>query len=333
MFISHSSADREWAQEIRRWLIAEGHEVFLDLHPVDGLVVGEEWEPRLHERLRWADAVVCVITPAFLQSVWCAAELSIAKERSSRLLPVRVAKGVTHPLLKAVQHADAAADAPMAREKLTLLLRTVDVGGGRGWPDDRSPYPGLLRFDTDQHRVFFGRTVEATEIAERLRQPNHRSERSILFVIGPSGYGKSSLVRAGVIPLVADDPLWLPLEPLEPGRDPVGALHRTLLATARRVGLSWQLDTLRDRLVRFGLGDVANELLLAVDPSPHRKLLLVLDQFEELLAPEAATRRADFAALLTPAIGGPVQVLATVRPEFLAQITGAPEFSDLRCHT
>jgi hypothetical protein len=62
--------------------------VFLDQDVRDGLVVGKEWAQQLHERLRWADAVVCVVTPAYVASTWCAAEVGIAVSRGSRLLPV-----------------------------------------------------------------------------------------------------------------------------------------------------------------------------------------------------------------------------------------------------
>jgi hypothetical protein len=67
VFISHASEDREPTDEVHRWLVAEGHEVFLDRDLRSGMVVGEEWE----QRLRWADAVVCVVTSAFLASKWC----------------------------------------------------------------------------------------------------------------------------------------------------------------------------------------------------------------------------------------------------------------------
>ena len=77
VFISHASEDRECAGQLREWLVAEGHEVFLDQDLVDGIRVGEEWEQRLHERLRWADAVVCVVTSAYLASTWCTAEVGI----------------------------------------------------------------------------------------------------------------------------------------------------------------------------------------------------------------------------------------------------------------
>ena len=64
VFVSHASEDRKCAGQLHRWLVAEGHEVFWDQDPGDGIAVGDEWERRLHERLRWADAVVCVVTSA-----------------------------------------------------------------------------------------------------------------------------------------------------------------------------------------------------------------------------------------------------------------------------
>src|SRR4051794_25135775 len=154
VFVSHAGEDAALAGEVHRWLVEDGHEVFLDQDLRDGLVVGEAWEQRLHERLRWADAVVCVLTSAYLASVWCTAELVTAQNRGSRLLPVRAEPGVSHPLLTAVQRADGATDMCVARAKLADALRRLDMEGGSGWPDDRSPFPGLRPFGSDLHRVF-----------------------------------------------------------------------------------------------------------------------------------------------------------------------------------
>src|SRR5918911_2757101 len=96
VFISYASEDRECAGQLHQWLDAEGHEVFLDRDLRDGIAVGEEWDKRLHERLRWADAVVCVVTSAAVASPWCIAEVSIALSRGSRLLPVLAEPGVDH---------------------------------------------------------------------------------------------------------------------------------------------------------------------------------------------------------------------------------------------
>ena len=55
VFISHVSGGHGLADQVHRWLVVDGHEAFLDRDLRDGLVVGEEWEQRLHERLRWAE--------------------------------------------------------------------------------------------------------------------------------------------------------------------------------------------------------------------------------------------------------------------------------------
>ena len=102
VFVSHASKNAALAAEVHRWLVADGHEAFLDQHLSDGIPAGEEWQQRLHERLRWADAVGCVLASVYLASVWCTAELTIAQTRGSRLLPVRAELGVRHPLLNSV---------------------------------------------------------------------------------------------------------------------------------------------------------------------------------------------------------------------------------------
>lgn len=184
VFISHASEDLALASELHRWLVDDGHEVFLDQHPRDGITVGEEWEQRLGERLRWANAVVCVVTPAYLASNWCTAEVSIARSRGNRLLPVRAELGVHHPLLKSIQHTELTRDRALARAALAEALRRIDDLGESGWSDDRSPFPGLRPFDLDRHRVFFGRAGEIEQLAELLRSTAERAEGTALLVVG-----------------------------------------------------------------------------------------------------------------------------------------------------
>src|SRR5689334_9858682 len=123
VFISHSSEDLELACEIRRLLLAEGHEVFLDAESRDGIAVGVDWQERLHERLRWADAMICLVTSAYTRSIWCAAEIGAAQARGSRLLPVHAEPGVKHTLLGSLQHIDIAHEPEIARSKLIEALR------------------------------------------------------------------------------------------------------------------------------------------------------------------------------------------------------------------
>src|SRR5947209_2412282 len=127
VFISHSRKDAALAAEVHGWLVADGQEVYLDQDLSDGTLAGEAWEKRLRERLRWADAVVCVLTSAYLASVWCTAELTIAQSRGSRLLPVHAEPGVRHPLLNSVQYVDMTTNTAAARARVAEALLRIDA--------------------------------------------------------------------------------------------------------------------------------------------------------------------------------------------------------------
>ena len=330
VFVSYASEDRECAGRLHQWLVAEGHEVFLDQDLRDGIVVGEEWERRLHERLRWADAVVCVVTSFFLASMWCTYEVACARSRGSQLLPVRAEPGVVHPLLTSAQYADLTGDPGVARAALMVALRRVDAGGGFGWPDGRSPFLGLRALDVEDHRVFFGRDGEVQRLVALVRSPAERAEGAVLLVVGPSGCGKSSLVRAGLLHVMAEEPGWWTLPAILPGADPVAALVRELAAVAQRLGLGWTVAGVRHQLDDGGLTGLVDELLLG---GRARRLLVVVDQFEELLTQTPPAQRARFAQLLRPALDGPVQVVATLRPEFLDQLLVDAELAVLPTRT
>ncbi|MGQ0774632.1 MAG: nSTAND1 domain-containing NTPase [Pseudonocardiales bacterium] len=321
VFLSYARDDRALTHDVHRWLDQAGHEVFFDQDPQDGIAVGEVWRQRLHERLRWADAVVCVVTSASVASSWCTAEIAMAQARGSRLLPLRAEPDADHPLLTDVHHIDLAQDSAAAHAALIAALHRVDAAGGGGWPDDRSPFPGLRPFESDQHRVFFGRADEIKALTDLVRSS---AEGTALLVMGPSGCGKSSLVRAGLLPVMADERGWRTLPTILPGADPVTALARELVAAARRIGLGWTVEQVEGRLDGGGLTPLADELLLADLDGPQRRLLVVVDQFEELLTQTPPAQRARFAELLRPGLTGPVRVVGTLRPEFLDQLLADP---------
>ena len=142
VFISHASEDDDAAQLVHGWLVEDGHQVFLDHDLLDGIELGEEWEQRLHERLRWADAVVCLVTSAYVTSAWCTAELGVARSRGSRLLPISVEPALTHPLLPSLQYADLR-DTTTTR---ALLAKALLGMGGRGPGRTACPRsPGWIR--------------------------------------------------------------------------------------------------------------------------------------------------------------------------------------------
>ncbi|HEX2690818.1 MAG TPA: TIR domain-containing protein, partial [Kofleriaceae bacterium] len=138
------------------------------------------------------------------------------------------------------------------------------------------PYPGMRPYTAEHAASFHGRDAQIDEIIERLRA----GEREI-YVIGPSGSGKSSLVAAGVLPRLARGVSGLGkpvLRSLQPGDRPVERLAQVLEGNAARTGASV-------------------DALLARHP-PSTSLLLVIDQLEELFLRTSPDERAPFLAAL-----------------------------------
>jgi len=89
IFISHSSKDRKASDDVKSALARLGFErVFLDFDKETGLGIGENWEKRLYEELTRCHCVLLVLTPAWLASKWCFAELTQARALGKVILPV-----------------------------------------------------------------------------------------------------------------------------------------------------------------------------------------------------------------------------------------------------
>jgi hypothetical protein len=124
LFMSHAGADTKTAIRVKEWLAADGHQVFIDR---EGLLVGEPWRERLYGEIRRADAMVCLVTPAFNTSQWCAAEVGIAQSLGKTILPVRAARDVDHGLISGdIHYADLTGGSDRARAELLRAARHLD---------------------------------------------------------------------------------------------------------------------------------------------------------------------------------------------------------------
>ena len=145
------------------------------------------------------------------------------------------------------------------------------------------PYPGLRPFRQEETDIFFGREEHTDQLLERLA--NHR----FLAVTGLSGCGKSSLVRAGLIPalnrgFVAEAGHRWRVAELRPGRTPFACLARGLLKDAalasERETIAGGAEFVEKTLRRGPMGLV--EVLRQTPPPACTNLLVVVDQFEEI---------------------------------------------------
>jgi serine/threonine protein kinase/WD40 repeat protein len=172
--------------------------------------------------------------------------------------------------------------------------------------EERSPYPGLSSFTEKDAGVFFGREGEVKALWEKLRS------RKLLAVIGPSGAGKTSFVRAGVLPARPEG--WAAVV-CAPGRVPMRALARALAPelAGDTEGLTQLLD--------FEELEVAVSLVTKWRRT-RDEALVVVDQFEELFTqspPEAQALFAELVGRLTKEAD--THVLLSLRDDFL-----------MRCH-
>ncbi|MBP2327712.1 WD40 repeat protein/serine/threonine protein kinase [Kibdelosporangium banguiense] len=163
------------------------------------------------------------------------------------------------------------------------------------------PYPGLIGFEQSDADLFHGRDHVVTELLVRLAEQLDGGEPVVL--VGASGAGKSSVLHAGLLPKLADDPAW-PQVVITPGSDPIGFLAA---AIAPHTGMAAAdiAQSIRQRPTKFG------EICARAGRS-----IIVVDQFEELFThgvPEA-DRRA-FATALAHA--RPALALLAVRADLV----------------
>lgn len=335
LFISHSSTDNEAANEMADWLQRHGHHsLFLDFDPEHGIPSGRDWEKELYAQLRACQALIVLCSEAAMASCWCLAELSHARALGKQIFPVRIAPCTPRPQLAELQMIDLVGEPQLGYERLRKALAGVFP-----WDRRRPPYPGLMAFEEADAAIFFGRDTETQQALDRVRQLRHFGGPRLLVFLGASGCGKSSLVRAGVMPRLRAAPdAWTLIGPVRPRDRPLDVL----MAQLER-GLAAEGGDVEEVLALASRAETAPELLTkaqqALRQRPGRAnatLVLVIDQLEELLTPSAQAER--FMQILRPALrsdtqeqepGAQVLVIATLRSDFLGALQAHSDWRDL----
>lgn len=169
-----------------------------------------------------------------------------------------------------------------------------------------NPFPGLRPFASSESDWFFGRDVEMEEIHTKLLS------NRFVTLIGPPGCGKTSLINCGVVPLVKHHHLdegseWRVIF-FKPGNDPIGNLARAITEEATAAGkhlADWKM--IQSELFDNPDGIVA--VLRKYISNPGEKILLVIDQFEELFRLASKGKKEIVAASVAKFVGLMVEVV------------------------
>jgi len=349
IFLSYSRTDRDAAIAIRNGLTRAGLEVF---HDLDALHAGDDWMARLQEALATCSAFIVLVGADGVRR-WVGAEVQVAINRriaailEAERLPIYpvMLRGTPPsslpPFLALFQAAAWSPEEPLPGELVEAIRRHA---GSRPVPRpfDGCPFLGLSAFQAKDAHLFFGRGQETLDALGCIgNQQDLHPDRSRggstahhrwLQIEGNSGSGKSSLVSAGLLPMIDRGGLWARtgydewrvLGPMRPGADPLEKLaevvERGLVAdTSARHSLA--------RLEGMTQNERALALALRDGRGPDMAFLLVVDQFEELFTVADEDRRALFDAQLAHAIEDPacpLYLVTTVRSDFLDRFEQIP---------
>ncbi len=324
IFISHSSRDQKIADEVTAAIKRLGfEEVFLDFDKDTGIGAGADWEKTLYENLSRCHAVILLLTPNWLTSTWCRIELSHARALGKVILPIisePLGQGFVLPEIQAIDLVDWNADG-LARIEKRLQAITNELARGFKLDPNRPPYPGIHAFEAEDAAIYFGRDDETRAVIEKLDARRTQGGVRFLLVIGASGAGKSSLLKAGILPqLERRRSHWLLLPVMRPEKAPLEAFTKAL---AQHLGQEndWRAlyDDLRDPNAASRIAQIMQDL--RVGERRAATILLPIDQFEELFTVAEPDERASLltllATILDPALGLSLMVVATGRADVL----------------
>ena len=346
IFLSYCHHDSAAAQDLHAQLLKAGMAVFKDDR---NLRSGDRWLQALQQALADRSAFIVLVGRDGAQR-WVGAEVEVALNRH---LSARdgASKLPIHPVFLG----DAAPDAlppflalfqaerwlPGQALPAAMLdaLRQGQQRLGQAALFNGCPYLGLGSFQPGDAHLFFGRRAETLQALAGLGDQQQTAPDQLqggsngsgyhrwLQIEGNSGSGKSSLVLAGLLPMVERGALWprtglaqwQVLGPMMPGQAPVLRLAEALEKGLKPDG---QRDTLA-RAQRLASNPPALALDIRDAARPDTGWLLVIDQFEELFTLAAEPQRREFDALLAGALADadcPLFVVSTVRDVLRQQL-------------
>jgi energy-coupling factor transporter ATP-binding protein EcfA2 len=341
LFLSYSSADAGIIVDIAHRLRDEGLETFLDRW---SLPAGVRWRPELEKALGSCKAVAIFIGPGEMGS-WQQREVDVALDLQSRnpnlpVIPVLL-PGSEPPLGFLAQLTWVDLRTPSLDPGIVILAKAAC--GKTPDPDLQKhldafraaicPYRGLLHFREEDSPFFFGRETAIDELSKAI------ARTPLVAVVGASGSGKSSVVRAGLVPCLRrdKDTVW-EVAALVPNDEPLKSLAAAIVPLlAPNLNVVDRLDQTNKLAVGFAsdepdkrihLRDVVKQLLRS--QTGTQRLLLIGDQWEELytLTKDDAQRRRFVDELLDATNQVPLSVVLTLRGDFVGKALAYRPLSD-----
>ena len=333
LFLSYSRADTKEVIAIRSILQARGISTFFDR---EQLLAGLSWPQALEQGLRKAKGVAVFIGPSGL-GLWQKREMAFALDRQVAeeknegnfpVVPVLLpGADVTPGFLFLNTWIDLRSD-PTDPEGLDALCKVMREGVDVGYTAETGslcPYQGLRPFKEESAAFFCGREVFAQRIKETLLQ------RGLVVVIGPSGSGKSSVVQAGLLPLLRRErppALTWDVATFIPGDHPFQQLAMALMPLLEPDLATTNVFAEANQLAEL-LREGKTTLLTVVDRILTRskgtnRLLIIADQFEELFTLCEQAERQDFLDRLFQTDGeSRLGVVITMRGSFYGYLIGS----------
>ena len=343
LFLSYNSQDRVAVQQVRTLLGARGVSVFYDR---ESLGLGLNWFEPLERALRQVHGVLVFLGPNGLGR-WQRREMALALDRQTTeatfpVIPVLLPESQLEDyggFLLQCTYADLRSklDDRDTLDAIERAVRGTAAAGELAPPPVTSaicPYRGLNAFREEDAALFFGRDRVLDEPEQGLLHKVLTCP--LVAVVGASGSGKSSVVRAGLLPRLRREPpsrrtwdvVWF-----RPGKYPFLNLAMALEATRNPEASDAARETDAAALGKgWASGDVPLELSLGRAREALRvdRLLVVVDQFEELATLTPKDDRLPFLSRLLAATGADskITVLLTLRADYYSAIYLDPRLSD-----
>jgi WD40 repeat protein len=377
IFMSHHHEDSREAVALKQWLAGQdpplAQEIFLDLDRDTGIAGGTRWKNELLKEKSRCEAVICLLSVNWAGSLECRLEFRNAEDMGKQVICGRLEPSPADDLTRDWQCFDLIGEGeqtqidigdggPPVSFRSDALYRLRDGVRGAGisaesfpWPpsgdSDPQPYRGWEPLEEHDAGIFFGRDGELVLALDALREMRRTQHETLFVVLGPSGSGKSSFLRAGILPrLRREDHHYLVFDILRPERRALSGktgFANTVYLTRRRLGLeqptlgeikaACSTDPARVRELLAECRHVAAARIPGADTDlAPPTVVLAIDQAEELFSADAGPEAAAFLQLIAQladpdaGVGLGLIVSATIRTDRYEPMQTAASLTKLR---